>query len=60
MSAMCEIKHKVHEQDANKARGEAEGFINIKATRWVFYFAYSTSKAMLYLFYGIFKTNTSI
>jgi len=47
---VCEIKHEACSQDANKALGEAEYFISIKATRLVLYFMYSTSKAMLYCF----------
>ena len=31
MSSLRNIKHKAHSQDANKAQGEAECFISIKA-----------------------------
>ena len=37
--ALHEIKHKVHNQDANKVQGEAECFISIEATCLVHYFA---------------------
>ena len=36
-SAIREIKHEAGGQEANKARGEAECFISLKATRQVLY-----------------------
>ena len=42
-SAIHEIKHKVCGRDANKARGEAECFIGIKAACQVLYFMHSKS-----------------
>ena len=37
-SALREIKHEARGRDANKARGKAECFISIEATRRVLYF----------------------
>ena len=33
MNAICKIKHEVHDQDANKNKGEAECLIGIKTVQ---------------------------